>query len=141
MSNSCDPMDCSTTDASVHEDSPGKNTGVGCHFLLQGIFPIQGLNSDLLRLPTLASGFFTTSATWEACFLNDMLSNSEQTPLSHTPEPAWCFPLQPLPPKASPLSFCLLGSLLTTSPCSCSLSHWFIFIQMPPLFFSTHQAS
>ena len=25
-------------------DSPGKNTGVGCHFLLQGIFPNQGLN-------------------------------------------------------------------------------------------------
>ena len=22
-------------------DSPGKNTGVGCHFLLQGIFPTQ----------------------------------------------------------------------------------------------------
>ena len=25
-------------------DSPGKNTRVGCHFLLQGIFPIQGSN-------------------------------------------------------------------------------------------------
>ena len=25
-------------------DSPGKNTGVGCHFLLQGIFPTQGVN-------------------------------------------------------------------------------------------------
>ena len=25
-------------------DSPGKNTGVGCHFLLHGIFPAQGLN-------------------------------------------------------------------------------------------------
>ena len=23
---------------------PGKNTAVGCHFLLQGIFPTQGLN-------------------------------------------------------------------------------------------------
>ena len=27
---------------------PGKNTGVGCHFLLQGIFPDQGSNSHLL---------------------------------------------------------------------------------------------
>ena len=27
---------------------PGKNTGVGCHFLLQGIFPIQGSNPCLL---------------------------------------------------------------------------------------------
>ena len=31
-------------------DSPGKNTGVGCHFPLQGIFPTQGLNPHLLYL-------------------------------------------------------------------------------------------
>ena len=31
-------------------NSPGKNTGVGCHFILQGIFPTQGLNSRLLHL-------------------------------------------------------------------------------------------
>ena len=31
-------------------DSPGKNTGVGCHFLLQGIFPMQGSNLSLLHL-------------------------------------------------------------------------------------------
>ena len=30
-------------------DSPGKNTGVGCHFLLQGIFPNQESNLDLLH--------------------------------------------------------------------------------------------
>ena len=35
----CDPMDYSLPGSSVHKDSPGKNTGVGCHFLLQGIFP------------------------------------------------------------------------------------------------------
>ena len=28
---------------------PAKNTGVGCHFLLQGIFPTQGLNPHLLH--------------------------------------------------------------------------------------------
>ena len=28
---------------------PGKNTGGGCHFLLQGILPIQGSNSHLLH--------------------------------------------------------------------------------------------
>ena len=28
-------------------DSPGKNTGVGCHFLLQGIFPTKGSNTGL----------------------------------------------------------------------------------------------
>ena len=30
-------------------DSPGKNTGVGCHFLLQGIFLIQESNQGLLH--------------------------------------------------------------------------------------------
>ena len=30
-------------------DFQGKNTGVGCHFLLQGIFTIQGLNPHLLH--------------------------------------------------------------------------------------------
>ena len=31
-------------------DSPGKNTGVGCHALLQRLFPTQGLNQRLLCL-------------------------------------------------------------------------------------------
>ena len=45
----CNPMDCSPPGSSVRGDSPGKNTGVGYHALLQGIFPTQGLNPDLLR--------------------------------------------------------------------------------------------
>ena len=44
-----DPMDCSPPGSSVHGDSPGKNTEVGCHALLQGIFPTQGSNPDLLH--------------------------------------------------------------------------------------------
>ena len=40
----------SVTSNSVHGDSPGKNTIVGCHVLLQGIFPIQGSNPHLLCL-------------------------------------------------------------------------------------------
>ena len=45
----CNPMDCSLPGSSVHRIFPGKNTGVGCHFLLQGIFSIQELNSSLLN--------------------------------------------------------------------------------------------
>ena len=41
------PMDYSPPGFSVHGDSPGKNTGVGCHACLQGIFPTQGLNPGL----------------------------------------------------------------------------------------------
>ena len=43
----CNPMDCSLQGSSVHGDSPGKNIGVGCHALLQGIFPTQGSKPDL----------------------------------------------------------------------------------------------
>ena len=43
----CDPMECSLPGSSVHGDSPGKNTGVGCHALLQGICPTQGSNPGL----------------------------------------------------------------------------------------------
>ena len=49
VSNSCDPMDYSPPGSSDHEDSPGKNTGVGCHFLLQGIFLTQESNLGLLH--------------------------------------------------------------------------------------------
>ena len=40
-------MDYSLPDSSVHGDSSGKNTRVGGHFLLQGIFLTQGSNLDL----------------------------------------------------------------------------------------------
>ena len=42
-------MDCSLPGSSAHEDSSGKNTGVGCHALLQGIFPTQESNQGLLH--------------------------------------------------------------------------------------------
>ena len=40
-------MDCSPPGSSVHGDSLGRNTGVGCHSLLQGIFPTKGSNLGL----------------------------------------------------------------------------------------------
>ena len=43
----CDPMDCSLPGSFVHGVSPGNNTGVGCHVLLQGIFPNEGSNPGL----------------------------------------------------------------------------------------------
>jgi len=47
-------------------DSPGKNTGVGCHALLQGNLPNPGNEHISPTSPALAGGFFTTSITWEA---------------------------------------------------------------------------
>ena len=45
----CNPMGCSPLGFSVHGNSPGKNTGVDCHALRQGIFPTQGSNPGLLH--------------------------------------------------------------------------------------------
>ena len=45
----CNPMDCSPPGSSVCGDSPGKNTGLGCHALLRGILPTQGSNPGLLQ--------------------------------------------------------------------------------------------
>ena len=41
------PMDCGLPGSSVHRDSPDKHSEVGCHALLQGIFPIRGSNPGL----------------------------------------------------------------------------------------------
>ena len=54
-------MDCSLPGSSIHRDSLGKNTGVGCHALLQGIFPTQGLS------PALADGFFSLAPPIYMC--------------------------------------------------------------------------
>ena len=51
----CNPMDCSPPGSSVHGDFPGKNTGVGCHALLQGIDPRMALRSPTLQVDSLLS--------------------------------------------------------------------------------------
>ena len=58
----CNPMDLQPTRLLCPWGCSGRNSGVGCHFLLQGIFPTQGSNLGLLSLPALAGGFFTASA-------------------------------------------------------------------------------
>ena len=45
----CDPVDCKPARLLCPWDSPGKNTGVSSHFLLQGIFLTQGSNLGLLH--------------------------------------------------------------------------------------------
>ena len=81
MSNSSDPLDCC---------SPGPlwigflrhNTGVGCHFLLQGIFPIQGLNPYLLH----AGRFFTAEPSEKPSYFR---SEAILTPEFGSPPLTW----------------------------------------------------
>ena len=49
MPNSLRPHGLQPTRLLYPWDFPGKDTGVGCHFLLQGIFPTQGSNPGLLH--------------------------------------------------------------------------------------------
>ena len=49
VSDSLQPCGLQPTRLFCPWDSPGRNTGVGCHALLQGIFPTPGLNPHLLH--------------------------------------------------------------------------------------------
>ena len=64
-----DPMDCTPPPTPTRLlypwDSPGKNTRVGCHFLLQGVFFTQESNPHLLCLLHWQE-FLTTGTSWEA---------------------------------------------------------------------------
>ena len=59
MSNSLRPHGLQPTRLLCPWDSPGKNTGVGCHALLKGIFPTQGLSPGLPQ----SGRFFPVIAT------------------------------------------------------------------------------
>ena len=61
----CDPMDCSLPGSSVHGIFPSKNTGVGCHFLLQCMKVKEerekvGLKLNLQKTRIMASGPITS---------------------------------------------------------------------------------
>ena len=58
----CDRIDCSPLGSSVHGNSSGKNTGVGCQVLLQGIFQPR----DRTQVSHIAGRFFTVWVTREA---------------------------------------------------------------------------
>ena len=58
----CNLMDSNPPESSIHGDSPGKNTGVGCHALLQG----SSQPKDWTQVFHIAGGFFIVWATREA---------------------------------------------------------------------------
>ena len=67
----CNPMDCSLLGSSVHGDSPGKNSGVGCHALFQGIFPTQGSNPGLLHCRQILYCLSHQGLTFSILFRHD----------------------------------------------------------------------
>ena len=79
-------MDCSPPSSSVY-GIPGKNTGVGCHFLLQSIFPTQGIE------PTSPA-----SPTWQADSLPlGHLESPQRSQIWHEVSDDLCFIIRSLP--------------------------------------------
>ena len=64
----CNPIDCSPPGSSVHGNSPGKNTGMGCPFFL-GIFPTRERNSCI---SCIGRWILHHHATWEAHVLKQV---------------------------------------------------------------------
>ena len=69
-------------------DSPGKNTGVGCHFLLLGNLPMQGLNPHLLHCRWIVYHW----ATREALNLLSTMDILEGASQSKPHKPCRCIP-------------------------------------------------
>ena len=84
----CDPMNCSPLSSSVHGDSPGKNTGVDCHALLQEIFPTQESNQSLLHCRGIHYQLNYQGSP------NKYINNVKSEPLAPCP-PSLLFPSSP----------------------------------------------
>ena len=70
----CNSLNCSPPGLPCPWDFSGKNTRVGCHFLLQGNLPDSGIKPTSPAFSALAGGFFTTAPpgkpiTKDSCLL------------------------------------------------------------------------
>ena len=113
----CDPMDYNLPGSSVHVDSTGKNTGVDCHALLQGIFPTQGMNPGLShcrqilyhlshqRSPSPCPGYCKQCCNehWDSCIrivlcdyipVAQMVKNLPAMWETWVQSPGWKYPLE-----------------------------------------------
>ena len=97
----CNPMDCSPPGSSVHEDSPGKNIGVGCHASSRG----SSQPRDWTQVSCIAGRFFIITVQFSRSVMSDSLWPHElqharppcpsPTPWAHPnsyPLSRWCHP-------------------------------------------------
>ena len=84
----CHAMDCSPPGSSVLGDSPGNNTGVGCHTLLQRIFPTQGSNSGLLHCSWIFYHLGHQVSPWILEWVAYPFSRGSSQPRNQTVSPA-----------------------------------------------------
>ena len=125
-----DPMDGSPPGSSVHGDPPGKNTGVGFHALLQGIFLTQGLNPCLLCLLHWQVGSFPLALHGNLMEYNLLKKEKEKAEsLCYTTD-CWLSGVLQAPPWNCPgkktgvgCHFLFQGIFLTQGSNPCHL-HW-----------------
>ena len=109
-------MDYSLPGSSVYWDSPGRNIEVGCHALLQGVFPSQGLNpgSPTLQTDSLPSEPPGKPASNSYCFCNQ--NDCEKMHGGEYPvSPPWFHPTARCVVVAEVLSLVLLPEQCATS--------------------------
>ena len=95
-------------------NSPGKNTGVGCHSFFQGIFPTQGLSPGLLHCRQI---LYHLSHQGSSSLSSRRRSNSMEERIFLS---SWKFPIYSMSKfqkhfayQHSPTSFCIPGSNYT----------------------------
>ena len=110
----CNPIDCSPPGSSVHGNSPGKNTGMGGHSLLQGIFSTQRSNPGLLHCRWILYHL----SHWESPLYHNQFSSVQ--PLSHvrlfvTPWTAACQVSLSITNSLSLLKFMCIKSVIPSN--------------------------
>ena len=89
----CNPVDCNPP-GSLSWESPGKNTGVGCHSLLQGIFPTQGSNLCLLHWQVVSYVYYPSKSI-ATCYRHLVKitvsgkASPSRSPPQHPPSFSW----------------------------------------------------
>ena len=113
----------------LYGDSPGKDTGVGCYSLFQGIFPTQRSNLCLLLLlisPAMAGRFFTTEPLGKpqsTAFFPHVLRCSVEALRSLFNPSGWKAELSPRALLCAPVSRRVVR-LIQESPSDLSVSVW-----------------
>ena len=80
----CDPVDCGPPGSSVHGDSPGWNTRMGCHVLLQGIFPTQESNPGLPHCRRILYHLRHQGSPWRLVWIAYPFSRGSSRPRNPT---------------------------------------------------------
>jgi len=118
-------------------DSPGSNTGVGCHSLLQGIFPTQGLNLGLLHCRQIYHLSNQGSPYIYRCvlsILHTVVCISEKAMAPHTSTLAWETPWMEEPGRLQSMGSLGVGHDWATSLSLFTFMHWRRKRQPTPVF-------